>query len=75
MTRRTELLHAAAEALEGGFDPLSNSFLSDHEVTSDECVALAMQLAIGARVVARGLDTPGSPEAMAVVTAMAEGAL
>lgn len=71
MTRRTELLMAAADALESGDDPFSGAFLGEHEVTSDECINLAQQLAIGARVVARGLDSPRSPEGTATLMTMA----
>lgn len=71
MTRRTELLMAAADALESGDDPFSGAFLGEHEVTSDECMNLARQLAIGARVVARGLDSPRSPEGTATLMTMA----
>jgi hypothetical protein len=55
-SRRTELLEAAAKALDSGEDPLALHFLSGHDVTSDECLALAGQLALGARVVAKALD-------------------
>jgi hypothetical protein len=72
MNRRTELLLAAADALDAGEDPLSGGFLSEHDVTSDECIALARQLAIGARVVAAGLNKPRSPQGMGVMMAMAE---
>ena len=73
MTRRTELLEAAAAALEAGEDPFGGSFLREHEVSSDECRSLAHQLAIGARVVARGLDKPASVEGQAVFMAIARG--
>jgi len=74
MNRRTELLEAAASALEAGEDPFGGSWLGEHEVTSDECRALANQLAIGARVVAAGLDTPRSVEGQVVFMAIARGA-
>jgi hypothetical protein len=63
-------LIAAAEALENGEDPFSGGFLSEHEVTSGECINLARQCAIGARIVARGLDDPRSAEGIATLTAM-----
>ena len=53
---------AAADALDNGDDPFSGAFLGEHDVTSDECINLAQQLAIGARVVARGLGSPRSSE-------------
>jgi hypothetical protein len=74
MTRRTELLTAAAGALDDGRDPLAPPFLDDHEVTLDECFFLAEQLAIGARLVAYGLDHPQSPEGMTVLMTMARHA-
>jgi hypothetical protein len=70
-TRRTQLLTAAAAALEDGQIPLMNPFLSEYEVTADECFSLAEQLAIGARVVAYGLENPRSPEGLAVLMSMA----
>ena len=70
-TRKTELLEAAADALDSGEDPFSNGFLSDHGVTSDECMNLARQLAIGARLVAYGIDNPRTPEGQAVLMSMA----
>jgi hypothetical protein len=69
--RRTELLMTAARALEDGRDPLAEPFLSDHEVTLDECYSLAEQLAVGARVVALGLAKPASEEGRVVLLTMA----
>ena len=71
MNRRTELLLAAAEALEAGDDPFGGGFLAEHDVTSSECINLARQLAIGARVVAEGLNRPRSPQGTGVLMAMA----
>lgn len=71
--RRTEILLAAASALEAGEDPFSAAFLGEHEVTADECRALAQQLAIGARVVAYGLDKPRSEQGVAVFLTLASG--
>lgn len=48
--RSTDLLIAAAEALDGGRDPFSDAFLSEHSVSLDECFALGEQLALGARL-------------------------
>lgn len=70
MNRRTELLMAAAEALEAGDDPFGGGFLSEHDVTSSECINLARQLAIGARVVAEGLNHPRSPQGTGVLMTM-----
>jgi len=49
VSRRTELLLAATEALAEGTDPFHESFLVDHGVTLDECYDLSEQLALGAR--------------------------
>lgn len=72
--RRTRLLMAAAAALDDGQIPLMDPFLSDHEVTLDECFSLAEQLAIGARIVARGLADPRSEEGQVVFLTIARGA-
>ena len=69
--RRTLLLTEAAKALGAGQDPLMNPFLSEHEVTLNECYDLAEQLAIGARIVARGLADPRSQECQVVMLTMA----
>lgn len=73
MGRRTELLEAAADALEDGRDPLTQSFLAEHDVTMEECHALAEQMAIGARLVACGLDNPRTTEGQAVMMALVRG--
>lgn len=75
MSRRADLLTAAAEALDDGRDPFSSEFLGKHEITRDECFSLAEQLAIGARIVARGLDHPRSEQGIAVFQTLAEGVL
>jgi hypothetical protein len=66
-----ELLDLAAEALEDGRDPLANPFLSDNDVTLDQCYSLAEQLAIGARVMAAGIREPSSPQGIAMLMTMA----
>jgi len=71
VSRSTDLLRKAAEALEDGRDPLANPFLSEHDVTLDECYSLAEQLAIGARLVAEGFDNPKSESGQAVLMSMA----
>jgi hypothetical protein len=58
MTRHSELLKAAADALEDDRDPFSGSFLTEHEVTSGECMDLADSLAIGARLYAWAIENP-----------------
>jgi hypothetical protein len=67
----SELLRAAAEALEDGCNPLVNPFLVEHEVTFDQCMSLAQQLAIGARMMARALERPQSLESRAMFATMA----
>lgn len=44
--------------MEDGSDPLSTWFLSEHDVTSGECLDLADSLALGARLVAWAMDNP-----------------
>jgi len=61
---------AAADALEGGDDPFRASFLAEHDVTSAECINLARQLALGARIVAEGLNHHRSPQGTAVLMSM-----
>ncbi len=68
-----ELLRKAADALDNGQIPLENPFLSDNEVTLDQCFSLAQQLAIGARIVAAGIEKPRSMQGMAMLAIMAEG--
>lgn len=67
-----ELLRKAADALDEGVIPLMNPFLSEHDVTADQCMSLAEQLAIGARIVAAGLEKPKSPQGIAMLLAMVE---
>jgi hypothetical protein len=67
----SELLRKAAEALDEGTDPFSGSFLTDNDVTFDQCMALGQQLATGARIVARAIERPGSEEAVAMFMTMA----
>lgn len=66
-----ELLELAAEALEDGRDPLTNPFLSDNDVTLDQCYSLAQQLALGARIMAAGIRKPKSEQGMAMFMTMA----
>ena len=39
--RQEELIKAAAEAFDDGCDPFVHEWLLEHEVTSDECMALS----------------------------------
>ena len=66
-----ELLELAAEALEDGRDPFADSFLSENDVTSDQCMALANGLAIGARIMAAGIRKPKSEQGTAMLMTMA----
>lgn len=54
----TDLVSAAADAMEAGCDPFHTSFLTDHDVTFDECMTLSEILAVGARLVAFGIENP-----------------
>lgn len=69
-----ELLLAAAEALDDHTDPFCDKFLSDNEVTFDQVMALSQQLAIGARIMARGIKDPKSPQGMAMFQQLFEDA-
>lgn len=68
-----ELLRLAATALEDGRNPLASPFLSDNDVTLDQCLSLADQLAIGARIVAGGIEHPRSPQGIAMLMTMTAG--
>lgn len=70
-----ELLRAAAEALDSGIDPFGGAFLREHDVTADQCLSLASQLALGARIVARAISEPKSPQGQAMMLTLVEGAL
>lgn len=59
MSRTSELLKAAADALEDGRDPLTTPFLDEHAVTLDECYDLAEWLAVGAQLMAWAIENPG----------------
>ena len=65
-----DLLRAAADALDDGRDPLTNPFLADNDVTLDQCYSLAEQLAIGARIVAEGIEKPRSLAGQAMLMSM-----
>jgi hypothetical protein len=56
--RSTDLLKKAADALDDGQSPLANPFLSENDVSLDECYNLAEQLAMGARLFAWALENP-----------------
>ena len=71
MVSSAELLRRAADALDDGQIPLMNPFLSDNDVTLDQCMALAEHLDIGARIVAAGISNPGSPQGIALILEVA----
>ena len=72
MSRATDLLRAAALTLDTGEDPFTAAFLGENEVTLEEAIRLTHQLAIGARMVAHGLDKPRSQQGVAMIISMAE---
>ena len=43
--RQRELLEAMAKAFEEGIDPFSTSFLSEHQVTAQECFEMGHSIA------------------------------
>ena len=65
MSRSSEILKAAAEALEQGDDPFHESFLGKHDVTFTECMDMADSLALGARLLAWAKDNPKQAAAFA----------
>lgn len=69
--KSAELLRAAAESLDDHTSPFCDEFLTWHEVTLDQCMSLAEQLAIGARIVAYAIENPRSEEGMAMLQTMA----
>lgn len=66
------LLRKAAEALEAGENPFSTGFLTGNSVTLDQLSSLADQIAIGARIIAAGIEKPKSLAGRAMFAAMAE---
>jgi hypothetical protein len=58
MSRMPDLLRKAADALNDGRDPLTLPFLSDNDVTCDECFDMAELMAAGAQAVAWAMDNP-----------------
>jgi hypothetical protein len=66
----TDLLRAAADALDEGRDPLENGFLQDNEATADQVLDLRELLAIGARIAAVGVAYPRSVEGQSLAKHM-----
>jgi len=67
-----DLLRKAADALDNGQIPLMNPWLTEYDVTLDQCIALAGQLSLGARIVARAIDDPRSVQGRAMFQTLAE---
>jgi hypothetical protein len=65
MSRTSEVLRAAASALEEGTDPFNDAFLREHDITLDECFTLAEHLALGAQLLAWAMDHPQEARAAA----------
>jgi hypothetical protein len=70
MRRSAELLLAAADALDDHTSPFCDEFLTKHEVTFDQCMSLSEQLAIGARIMAHGVENPRSQQGQAMLETM-----
>lgn len=70
-----ELLRKAADALADGEDPFGTSFLSRNEVSLDDCGTMADMLAVGARMVAAGIERPHTPVGAAMMSEMAKSAM
>jgi hypothetical protein len=68
-----DLLRDAADALDKGSIPLCEPFLTEHGVTSDQALSLAGQLALGARIVAKAIESPRSPQGLAMMQTLVEG--
>ena len=75
MRPSSELLLAAAEALEDHSDPLSTWFLTEHDVTLDQAASLAEQLALGARILVHAFEHPRSLQGRAMFEILAETAM
>ena len=58
MSRMCDLANLAADALDDGRNPFEQSFLTEHDVTFDECMSLAGIFATGGRLFAYALDHP-----------------
>jgi len=58
MSRMPDLLREAADALDDGRIPLMNPFLSEHDVSFEECMNMADFLALGARLMAWVVENP-----------------
>jgi hypothetical protein len=58
MSRMSDLLTKAADALDEGDDPFGINFLSENDVTSTECLDMADKIAFGARMMAWVTEHP-----------------
>jgi hypothetical protein len=71
LRKSAELLLAAADELDNYNSPFNDAWLTEHEVTFDQCMALSQQLAIGARMLAHGIEHPTSEQGIAMLLTMA----
>lgn len=69
-----ELLRLAA-TLEKGENPFATPFLTEHQVTLGQVCTLAEQVAIGARIVAAGIEGPRSLAGQAYTEALIASSL
>jgi hypothetical protein len=56
--RLVGILTAAADAMEAGMDPFDTAFLVDNQVSLDESYVMGDLMALGARLIALGLEHP-----------------
>lgn len=70
-----ELLRKAADALADGEGPFGMAFLSRNEVSLDDCGTMADMLAVGARMVAAGIERPQSAVGTAMLMEVAKSAM
>jgi hypothetical protein len=70
LRKSAELLLAAADELDDFSSPFNDEWLTKHEVTFDQCMSLSQQLAIGARIMAHGIENPTSEQGIAMLLTM-----
>jgi hypothetical protein len=67
-----QLLRKAADALDKGSDPLDVSFVTENDLSLDQLFTLAEQLAVGARIMAKAIEDPRSPQCIAMALTIAD---